>query len=120
MTLFLISTNILEKLYIIRQFKILLPPSPLFLVFPFAFIPRFSITGFLLYMTFEAKKKKCTEAKGFGHHKLQSSAIPPFKLCYFPLATTTTLTVLSLTLFSPIPSPNPEAFFLFPSFSLPA
>ena len=34
-------------------------------------------------MTFEAKKK-CTEAKGFGHHKLQSSAIPPFNSAASP------------------------------------
>ena len=68
---------------IIRQFKILLNFFP-FLVFPFAFIPRFSITGFVLYMTSEVKKK-CTEAKGFGHHKLPSSAIPPSNTATSPL-----------------------------------
>jgi hypothetical protein len=56
-TFFLISTNIFEKNCIFRQFK-MLQIFFLFLVFsPFAFIRRFSITAFLLYMTLKVKQK---------------------------------------------------------------
>lgn len=83
MTLFLISTNILEKIYIIRQFKILRnfflflsSPSPLYPDFP-------SQGSYCIWRS--TQRKKCTEAKGFGHHKLQSSAIPPFNSATSPL-----------------------------------